>query len=119
MEALALRLSGLDPVVDGVIRVVAFYDTLMRRRVDLPALARASADLAECVAGIRLDGTGRTLRVSPDGGEAPTPPLPASAAAPITLDEEEIGTVWLERPGPPGPLDGGTGSAAWSARPAR
>jgi hypothetical protein len=24
---------------------------------------------------------------------------------PITLDEEEIGTVWLERPGPPGPLD--------------
>jgi hypothetical protein len=29
-----------------------FYDTLMRRRVDLPALARASAALAECVAGV-------------------------------------------------------------------
>jgi hypothetical protein len=24
---------------------------------------------------------------------------------PVTLDEEEIGTAWLERPGPPGPLD--------------
>ncbi len=105
MEALAVRLSGLDPYVDGAIRIVTFYDTLMRRRVDLPALARASAGLAECVAGIRIHGTGRAIRVSPHGTEASTPPAPASTTVPITLDEEEIGTVWLERPGPPGPLD--------------
>ncbi|MEU1225725.1 helix-turn-helix domain-containing protein [Streptomyces sp. NPDC005828] len=105
MEALAVRLSGLDPYVDGAMRIVAFYDTLMRRRVDLPALARASAGLAECVAGIRLHGTGRATRVSPHGTEATTPPAPASTEAPIVLDEEEIGTVWLERPGPPNPLD--------------
>ena len=114
MEALAARLSHLDSQVEGAIRVVAFYDTLMRRRVDLPALARASAGLAECVAGMRLHGTGRVIRVAPDGKEvadAPrsgtlsAPSSPASSAAPITLDEEEIGTVWLERPGPPGPLD--------------
>ncbi|MFG2985899.1 helix-turn-helix domain-containing protein [Streptomyces sp. NPDC048258] len=105
MEALAVRLSGLDPYVDGAIRVIAFYDTLMRRRVDLPALARASAGLAECVAGIRLHGTGRVIRVTPDGRQASTPPSPASTTVPITLDEEEIGTVWLERPGPPNPLD--------------
>ncbi|WP_329389248.1 helix-turn-helix domain-containing protein [Streptomyces sp. NBC_01351] len=105
MEALAVRLSGLDPYVDGVIRVVAFYDTLMRRRVDLAALARASSGLAECVAGIRLHGTGKVTRVSPDGREAGLPPAPASSTRPIVLDEEEIGTVWLERPGPPGPLD--------------
>ncbi|MFD7325294.1 helix-turn-helix domain-containing protein [Streptomyces sp. NPDC059875] len=105
MQALALRLSGLDPYVDGAIRIVAFYDTLMRRRVDLPALARASAGLAECVAGIRLHGTGRATRVAPDGGPGPTPPSPASTTVPITLDDEEIGTVWLERQGPPIPLD--------------
>ncbi|GAA2455155.1 helix-turn-helix domain-containing protein [Streptomyces macrosporus] len=105
MEALAVRLSGLDPYVDGALRVVAFYDTLMRRRVDLPALARASAGLAECVAGIRLHGTGRAIRVRPDGREASAPPSPASTSAPVTLDEEGIGTVWLERPGPPLPLD--------------
>src|SRR5690606_20582702 len=29
----------------------------------------------------------------------------ASLSAPVVLDEEEIGTVWLERPGPSGPLD--------------
>ncbi|MFJ9944829.1 helix-turn-helix domain-containing protein [Streptomyces erythrochromogenes] len=107
MEALAARLSQLDAHAEGAIRVVAFYDTLMRRRVDLPALARSSAGLAECVAGVRLHGTGRVVRASPDGADAPAPPPPASAstAAPITLDEEEIGTVWLERPGPPHPLD--------------
>ncbi|KAK1185746.1 helix-turn-helix domain-containing protein [Streptomyces sp. NBS 14/10] len=105
MEALAVRLSGLDPYVDGAIRIVGFYDTLMRRRVDLPALARASAGLAECVAGIRLHGTGRTIRVSPHGTEASPPQQPASTTAPITLDDEEIGTVWLERAGSPGPLD--------------
>ncbi len=105
MEALAERLSQLDPHVEGALRVVMFYDVLMRRRVDLPALARASAGLAECVAGIRLHGTGRAVRAAPDGREAPTASAPASSTTPITLDEEEIGTVWLERPGAPGPLD--------------
>ncbi|MFJ3877798.1 helix-turn-helix domain-containing protein [Streptomyces sp. NPDC090077] len=105
MEALAVRLSGLDPYVDGALRIVAFYDTLMRRRVDLPALARASAGLAECVAGIRLYGTGRTIRVSSGGGELPAGSAPGSGRVAVVLDEEEIGSVWLERPGPAGPLD--------------
>jgi hypothetical protein len=105
MEALAKRLSHLDSEAEGVVRVVMFYDTLMRRRVDLPALARASAGLAECVAGIRLHGTGRVIRVGPDGRPATAPQAPASTTAPVTLDEEDIGIVWLERPGPPGLLD--------------
>ncbi|MCI3935133.1 PucR family transcriptional regulator [Streptomyces sp. AN091965] len=105
MEALAARLSQLDSHVEGAIRVVMFYDTLMRRRVDLPALARASAGLAECAAGIRLHGAGRPIRFSPDGTEATGPAPTASSTAPITLDDEEIGAVWLERTGPAGPLD--------------
>ncbi|WP_327674572.1 helix-turn-helix domain-containing protein [Kitasatospora sp. NBC_00458] len=105
MEALADRLSQLDSHVHGAIRVVAFYDTLMRRRVDLAALARASAGLAECVAGVRLHGAGRTIRMTADGREASAPSAPASSTAPVTLDDEEIGAVWLERPGPPNPLD--------------
>jgi hypothetical protein len=99
MEALVARLSRLDSEAGGALRVVLFYDTLMRRRVDLPALARASAGLAECVAGIRLHGTGRVIRMSPDGTVASAPALPASDTAAILLDEEEIGAVWLERPG--------------------
>ena len=105
MEALAERLSQLDAHVEGALRVVMFYDTLMRRRVDLPALARSSAGLAECVVGIRLHGTGRVVRYSPHGTEATGPPGTPSLSVPITLDDEEIGTAWLERPDQPGPLD--------------
>ncbi|MFD4632440.1 PucR family transcriptional regulator [Streptomyces sp. NPDC058284] len=123
MEALAERLSHLDSHVQGAIRVVQFYDTLMRRRVDIPALVRSSAGLAECVVGVRLSGAERAVRFSPEGTPAAGPPGPESLSAPVTLDDEEIGTVWLERagppdasgslaepsplvePGPPGPLD--------------
>ncbi|MEU9607979.1 helix-turn-helix domain-containing protein [Streptomyces sp. NPDC048057] len=105
MEALAARLSHLDAQAEGAIRIVMFYDTLMRRRVDLPALARATAGLAECVVGIRLHGTGWTVRVGPDGRELSQPSSVVSAELPVTLDEEAIGTVWLERPEAPGPLD--------------
>ncbi|MGW0711935.1 PucR family transcriptional regulator [Streptomyces sp. NPDC002643] len=105
MEALAQRLSHLDSQAEGAVRVVMFYDTLMRRRVDLPALTRASAGLAGCVAGIRVHGSGRTIRFSPDGTEASGPPPAPSSTAPITLDEEETGTVWLERADTPATLD--------------
>lgn len=104
MDALVSRVSQLDTEAAGALRVVMFYDTLMRRRVDLPGLARASAVLAECVVGIRLHGTGRVIRFSPDGKEAVTEER-RSSSEPVSLDEEEIGTVWLERPDAPGPLD--------------
>lgn len=103
MEVLVERLSQLDTEAEGALRVVMFYDTLMRRRMDLPALVRASAGLAACVAGMRLHSTGQVIRAAPDGREvsaaAPT------TSAPVTLDDEEIGTVWLERAGQPGGLD--------------
>lgn len=105
MEALVERLSQLDSQAEGALRVVMFYDTLMRRRVDLPALARASAALAECPAAIWLHGAGQPVRMSPDGKRVSAPPAPASTTVPVTLDGEEIGLVWLERSGPPRRLD--------------
>lgn len=110
MEALAERLTQLDSQAEAAIRIVGFFDTLMRRRIDLPALARASAGLAECKVGIRLHGTGLVIRAEHDGREVSStsgsaPPIAGSMSAPVTLDDEEIGAVWLDRPGPPNPLD--------------
>ncbi|MFD4369270.1 helix-turn-helix domain-containing protein [Rhodococcus sp. NPDC058521] len=105
MEALVVRLSRLDPEAEGTLRVVMFYDTLMRRRVDLPALSRASAGLADCVVGIALHSTGKVVRFSPDGIEAADSEVTASLRAPVVLDDEEIGSVWLERAGETVALD--------------
>ncbi|MDA2809199.1 helix-turn-helix domain-containing protein [Nocardiopsis sp. RSe5-2] len=106
MDALVVRLSQLDTEAAGALRLVAFYDTLMRRRVDLPALARASAGVAECVAGAQLHGTGSVVRFAPNGREAPDPvPAARSTVCPVILDEEEVGTVWLEREDAPRALD--------------
>jgi hypothetical protein len=105
VEALVARLSKLDTDTEGALRVVTFYDTLVRRRVDLPALARASAGLAECSVGIGLHGSDRVIRMSPCGTRTRGPQPPASTMVVVTLDDEDIGTVWLERPGPAGPLD--------------
>ncbi|QVQ52821.1 helix-turn-helix domain-containing protein [Spiractinospora alimapuensis] len=105
MEVLAERLSHLDPEAGGAVRVVMFFDTLMRRRVDLAALTRASATLAECVTGVRLHGTGHVIRAAPNGLDAPETEGAASTTLPIVLDDEPIGAVWLERSGPPLSLD--------------
>ncbi|MGV0715582.1 helix-turn-helix domain-containing protein [Mycolicibacterium sp. XJ662] len=105
MEALVARLSRLDADAEGALRVVTFFDTLMRRRVDLPALARAAAGLAECTAGIRLHATGQSIRMSPAGTEASGSAQSASSEAVVTLDDEDIGTVWLERCGASRSLD--------------
>lgn len=105
MEALVARLSRLDSDAEGALRVVQFFDTLMRRRVDLPALSRAAAGLAECTAGIRLHATGHAVRMSPDGREAASAPSTTSTTVAVILDDEDIGTVWLERAGPARPLD--------------
>lgn len=105
MEAWVVRLSQLDDEAGGAMRVVMFYDTLMRRRVGLPALARASAGFAECVVGIKLFSTGHAVRMRPDGRELTLGDPVPSTSAPILLDEEKIGTVWLERPRLAGPYD--------------
>ncbi|MFW6599149.1 helix-turn-helix domain-containing protein [Propionibacteriaceae bacterium Y2011] len=104
MDALVLRISQLDTDAAGALRVIAFYDALMRRRVDPAALVRATANLAECVSAMRLHGTDTVVRYSPVGREVLGAGRPSSDA-PVLLDGEEIGTVWLERPGPPRQLD--------------
>ena len=79
MEALVERLSHLDCAGRGRDPVVMFYDTLIQPPGG-PAGARPGLGWPwpSASPGILLHGTGRAIRVSPDGREPPAPPAPAS-----------------------------------------
>jgi hypothetical protein len=100
MRALLLRLSALDADAEGAVRVIAVFDQLVRQHLGINALARATAQLAECPVGLS-DSSGRLVRRAPDGslmgGNRPA----SVSAHPI----EGGGQVWLERSGEPLPLD--------------
>ncbi|MBB3733055.1 hypothetical protein FHR33_009002 [Nonomuraea dietziae] len=107
-EALAVRLSHLDSRrrvlrhADGPI----FLRSPGRRRAS-PSVWPGSGSAAP---------TARYGK-GPTAGNAPAPRADASSSRPIALDEQEVETVWLERPAPPGRPARRT--AAGSARPRR
>ncbi|WP_406630339.1 PucR family transcriptional regulator [Amycolatopsis sp. WGS_07] len=101
MKGLLLRLSTVDSGAETAVRVIAYFDELIARRATLPDLLRATAFLAECVAGIRcVNGT--VLRFRPNGDPGGDGPIPPGA---VVVDLDGAGRVWLERTGEPGPLD--------------
>lgn len=102
MKGLLLRLSAVDADAEAAVRVIAYFDELVARRARLSDLVRATAALADCVAGLRRDGSPSPLRFRPDGeraGDAVAEPVSAD------LGRDPAGQVWLERPDSPGPFD--------------
>ncbi|WP_030264796.1 PucR family transcriptional regulator [Streptomyces sp. NRRL B-24484] len=101
MKGLLLRLSALDADAAAAVRVIAHYEALLATAaLDATALVRSTAGLAECPAGWQPAG-GEPVRFAADGSELPGPPGRSSAAVQLGA----AGRVWLERPGPAGPLD--------------
>ena len=101
MKGLLLRLSALDPDAASAVRVIAHFEALLRGgALDPGMLARSTAGLAECPAGVELPD-GRTARHGPDGAALPGAPERVSGEA----VPGGAGRVWLERPGAPGPFD--------------
>ncbi|MHA5054662.1 PucR family transcriptional regulator [Streptomyces sp. SD15] len=100
MKGLLLRLSALDADAAAALRVIAHYEGLLGGgRLDAQSLVRSTAGLAECPAGLVLDG--RIVRFGADGAASAGEP-------PEKTDGVEFapgGRVWLERDGEPGPLD--------------
>ncbi|MDT3439370.1 helix-turn-helix domain-containing protein [Pseudofrankia sp. BMG5.37] len=110
MKGLLLQLSALDADAESAVRVIAYFDALVAARADAASLVRATAALAECGAGLETPDTGQ-VRYRQDGTSAP-PPQPATDGSTVpghvsgwmSLGDDG-GRVWLERPGPPRPLD--------------
>lgn len=108
MQGLMYRLAELDADSAGLVRVIDYFDALVRHGADMSALLRASATLANCVVGIETtsrSGTVDTRRCDVRGRWSPQPLLPASRTKDILIGESVVGKVWIERPGPPLPLD--------------
>ncbi len=98
MKGLLLRLSTVDADAEAAVRVIAYFDALVEQRATLAQLVRSAAALAECPAGLERAGVG--LRFGPDGA-----PDPEATEISGVVSLGDGGRVWLERPGPPGPLD--------------
>jgi hypothetical protein len=69
MKGLLLRLSALDADAAAALRVIAHFEVLLTGRLDAESLVRSTAGLAECPAGLELDG--RIVRFGPSGAAPP------------------------------------------------
>jgi hypothetical protein len=105
VKDLVVRLAALDPDAGAALRVIAYFDQLVDTRAGLQTIVRGAAVLAGCPARL-VDGERRVhLRVGPDGrnGEAAGLPDPSWLSTPLEPGGRAV--LWLERPGPAGPVE--------------
>lgn len=105
MKDLAIRLAALDPDASAALRVIAHFDQLNSCHAGLPTIVREAASLAGCAARLIDDDRRLSVRVEADGSASP----PTGPAAPdwllAPLPGEAGARLWLERPGPAGPVE--------------
>jgi hypothetical protein len=104
MKDLVVRLSALDPDAGAAVRVIAYFDQLADARAGLATIVRGAAVLAGCPARLTDRERGVDLRVGPDGrrdGPGGTPD-PSWLSMPVAGGSA---VLWLERPGPAGPVE--------------
>jgi hypothetical protein len=101
VQGLLLRLSTLDADAESAVRVIAYFDSLLRDHVSVPVLLAATARLAQCPVGLFDAATGRRTRTSPSGSVD----TPTTSPAQVRELSSGLGAVWMEREGPAHGLD--------------
>ncbi|WP_207620896.1 hypothetical protein [Streptosporangium minutum] len=104
MEGLLLRLSTLDADAESAVRVIAYFDSLVRNHASVSVLLQATARLTQCPVGLVDSVTGRRMRVSSPGGAVERSDAPTGPPAGRPLGSS-LGSVWIEREGPAHGLD--------------
>ena len=100
-----MRLAAVDPDASAAVRVIGYFDRLTESGGGLEAIVRGAAVLTGCPAGLTDAERRLSLRVEPDG-RAGGPAGPPDRSWPSTSVGPDGGTVlWLERPGPGGPVE--------------
>lgn len=103
MKELAGRLEALDPDAGAALRVIAYFDRLVEGRAGLESVVRGAAVLSNHPARLVARSRGLHMRLTPDGtrGDDPDDPPPDWCCATVDPDT----TLWLEHPGPAGPVE--------------
>ncbi|GAA2214226.1 helix-turn-helix domain-containing protein [Nonomuraea monospora] len=104
MRELVGRLEALDPDAGAALRVITYFDQLIERRAGLENVVRGAAVLSGHPAVLIDTERGLRIRVTPDGARTEQSPatLPAEWCR-LTVDSHI--TVFLEHPGPAGPVE--------------
>lgn len=105
MQGLLMRLYDVDGESERALRVIAYFDQLVRHHADVATVVRAGAALAECPAGIAVPN-GLRARFGADGRDLPTEGRPPDHS--LVADDGLIDAgarVWLERDDDPRELD--------------
>ncbi|MFD1546780.1 PucR family transcriptional regulator [Nonomuraea guangzhouensis] len=117
MRGLLLRLSTLDTDAESAVRVIAYFDSLVRDHVSVPVLLSATARLTQCPVGLLDAATGRRTRTFPNGhvdhpgtdrtdaDRTDTGDRPGGALKVVRELASGLGAVWMERDGVPHGLD--------------
>ncbi|MBY6537750.1 hypothetical protein HQ325_03605 [Rhodococcus sp. BP-349] len=96
-----IRLTAIDDDAASALRVIEHFDTLVDERVPATALLRAVTVLADCGAGFHDPDRGLPIEVDEHGRTSSTPDVSTRPH----LEQFGSITVWLNRTGPPWPLD--------------
>jgi len=100
-----VRLAALDPDAGAAVRVIGYFDRLAEAGAGLEAIVRGAAVLAGCPARLADEDRRLALRVEPDGrpGQPDGPPVASWLSA--SVGPGDSARLWLERPGPAGPVE--------------
>ncbi|MBL7255621.1 helix-turn-helix domain-containing protein [Paractinoplanes lichenicola] len=105
MKDLAVRLAALDPDAGAALHVIAYFDRLAEARAGLHTIVRGAAVLSGCPARLVDDERRVQIRVEPDGAPAPADVRDGVRDEGWMSAPAGGATLWLERSGPPGPVD--------------
>jgi PucR C-terminal helix-turn-helix domain len=109
VKDLEVRLDALDPDAGAAVRVIGYFDRLTEAGGGLEAIVRGAAVLTGCPARLTDEARRLSLRVEPDGsqGGPGAPPDPSWLNANVGPAGDGTGgaVLWLERPGPAGPVE--------------
>ncbi|GAA4985255.1 hypothetical protein HD597_004116 [Nonomuraea thailandensis] len=104
MRELVGRLEALDPDAGAALRVITYFDQLIERRAGLENVVRGAAVLSGHPAVLVDTDRNLRIRVTPDGARTEQArPAPPAEWCRLTVDSHI--TVYLEHPGPAGPVE--------------